>query len=95
MGLTQGISIVFTHRFPIFKYFRKSAKVFQRVKQQRHNDKLILTSIFIWQMGTRWYTLDLPVVSIDISHLSHPGVKARIPGEKKLVSSICRPVAMR
>ena len=66
MGLVQGISIVFTLHFPTFKYFRKSAKVFQRVKQQRHNDKLILTSIFIWHMGTRWYTLDLPVVSIDI-----------------------------
>jgi len=59
MGLTQGISIVFTHHFPVFKYFRKSAKVFQRVKQQRHNDKLILTSIFIWHVSTRLYTLDL------------------------------------
>ena len=66
MGLIQRISIVFTHHFPVFKYFRKSVKVFQRVKQQIHNDKLILTSIFIWDMGTIWYTLDLPVVSIDI-----------------------------
>lgn len=66
MGLIQGLSVVFTHQFPVCKSFRKSAKDFQLVKQQRHNHKCILTSIFIWHTGTRWYTLDLPVVGIDI-----------------------------
>ena len=60
---------------------------FQKIRLQKlWCPELILTALLLWHMCSRWYTPQLHVVTM---HLSHHYIKAYIEAQKKSVSSVC------